>query len=315
MTHREIGRKAWTTVVVPLLIVTIAQASASEQQSDTSQPTASSSAADTAPAATRMLAPVGPLDLRLDMSAPIEITNKQPRSLLAEWGPLISPLIAGIFGFFVALISMRVARTTTSRTIEAAQWQKVNESELSEIRNKLDNFFGPFTSLSEINLHFYNDLRSRQAAPGTFVLLEKLFDRGWIDGLPEGDKALVEQICCRNAGKIEKLLMKNLNIVDESIQPYIARTLAHFRVIRLAHDGKPGDDSTSYKKYMYPYQVNKVIDLEIYRIRTRYDLLCAELTTRHPPISPLLIPDDKDHQLPKWPDFEREPIQVTAPGA
>ena len=97
-----------------LSLAALPEAAPAQQQTGSAPP--APGAAASAPILAAPSPPRGPMELRVDVAKPIEINNKQPQSMLAELSPLISAVIAGGFGFVIALLSMRVARKTTSRT-------------------------------------------------------------------------------------------------------------------------------------------------------------------------------------------------------
>jgi hypothetical protein len=158
-------------------------------------------------------------------------------------------------------------------TNSGAIWQKANETEFKDIVAKLDGFYGPLTQMSQANHLVIEEFRSRQA-PG-FRTLPKVFDRPWLASLPPGDLKVVEAVCHKGA-EIEKFIAEKSGNVDIKVFPYLARASAHFHILKLAYDQKLGTDPTNFVKYVYPKQLDRVLEIEVKRLRERCDTLCAE---------------------------------------
>jgi hypothetical protein len=266
------------------------------------------------------------ISLHFDAVSPIELkTAPAPDSFVKTW---VAPSLGGLFGLLgaVAAVWMGVRNTkstidagerntsnaleTARTTNEATLWQKANETELKEIQDKLDGFYGPFLQMSSSNKLLAHEFRNRQPDSGRFRLIEKIFDKKWKDGLQPGDRAIVKEIC-QNAADLEKFILEKAAMVDEQLLPYLSRASAHFRILRLAHAGDLGEDPTNFLIYLYPYQLDNVLALQIDRLRARCEKLRAAPYTPPGSMAPLVIPRDKDHELPPWPSPAREPLQPT----
>jgi hypothetical protein len=206
---------------------------------------------------------------------------------------LISPLIS--------LIGVGLIVYFTRKNAISEQWLKINEAEANYIQEKLDKFYGPFLLESEANLLMANDMRSRQPDPRTFRLLAMLFNPDWRDTLSEGDQALVAEIC-DTGERLANLIKENAGLVDPAILPYIARALTHFRTLKLAYDGKLGNDSAPYLHYIYPKALDPVIEAEVARLQDRLLTLKQNPTKPHGDLAPL---DLSSHQLDAWPNPPR----------
>jgi hypothetical protein len=69
--------------------------------------------------------------------------------------------------------------------------------------------------------------------------------------------------------------------------------------MKLAADVKLDNDPDRYAHYVYPRQLDEVVDMEIARIHGRIDLIQGQPMTLHPPAANLLIPDRL--KLSDWP--------------
>ncbi len=147
-------------------------------------------------------------------------------------------------------------------------------------------------------------------------MLLKLFDSKWVDSLPPGDKKLVE-IVSSNADELRALIASKSGSIDDKLLPYLSRVSAHFRILNLAYKRELGDDPQRFRDYVYPRELDRVLDLEIARLRARMDELRANPGGRPAPMRALTIPPEL--ALPEWRDPDdrlggnAEPRQTPAP--
>lgn len=225
--------------------------------------------------------------------------RKEPTSDNGKWsGRDIAYVLSSIGG----LLGVGLIIFFTRRNLTADQWLKINEAEATYLQNKLDSFYGPFAITSQANHLLAQDLRNRQADKNNHRLLEKLFDSEWRNKLTDGDKTLVKEICSTGC-ILAKLITKNSGSVDPKIQPYLSRVLAHFKILHLAHENKLGSDKKPFLPYIYPKQLDAVIDLEINRLQNRINLLRQNPTIFHGELRILDLAEK--HKLESWPDPPR----------
>ncbi len=224
----------------------------------------------------------------------------EPRDYLALISA-VTTIIALLVSYFV---SSRTLQASLSNT-EASIWQKANEAEMKSIQDQLDGFFGPFMQLSKMNLLLYRDLRDRQPDSGTFLLIEKLFDREWLNGLPQGQRAIVGELAA-NARVLREFIAERARMVNLKVQPYLSRVSAHYRMIELAYEGKLGDDAALFvQRYVFPVQIDEILNLEVARLEARLNLLRANPGKTPPPSTDLAIPERLN--LREWVNPPREP--------
>jgi hypothetical protein len=72
--------------------------------------------------------------------------------------------------------------------------------------------------------------------------------------------------------------------------PYLSRASAHFTILELAHQGQLTEMTDDFVAYVYPRQLDKVLELECNRLVTRRDVLRTDLSARHPAAPELNIP-------------------------
>jgi hypothetical protein len=240
--------------------------------------------------------PIGPLKL--------DSGGKPP------WWSYFVQLGSALFTLLGIMGGLWIGQRNTQRTIVASQrnsdssiWQKANETELKDIQSKLDGFYIPFRLLSDANHQFAQDLRAREHAKGRtdYRMLTQLFDQEWRENLSDWDKMIVE-IVCDNGEELRNLIETKSGLVDEKILPYLSRVSVHFRVLHLARKCSLGTDSSPFKTYVYPRQLDQVLTLEVDRLKMRMAQLRARPGEDPGPIQPLTIP--KKLELDPWIDVD-----------
>src|SRR5690606_29918636 len=126
--------------------------------------------------------------------------------------------------------------------------QTINEAEVKQLQEKLDTFYGPYIQLSESNRLLIEELRSRQARPEQFRTLVELIKPDWRTRFDRSDQIIIEEIV-RNDTRLRKLIHDKSGLVDASVVPYLARASAHFRIVKLAFDGKLANDPQRFDRY------------------------------------------------------------------
>jgi len=226
-------------------------------------------------------------------NCPVLIAAVSPAgNSLRDW----APAIGGVLGFLGALAAVYFG----IKNNKAALWQKTNETELKDIQEKLDGFFGPFLHMSEANKLLAIEFGSRQPREPRFALIEYVFNKSWLDGLSAGDAGLVK-IICENAERLETFIRKNTGLIDKQLLSYFSRASVHFRILSLAYKGNLGSDPKNFILYMYPIQLDFVLDLEITRLESRCRVLRNKPDSYPGQIPPLVIPDEERYRLTDWP--------------
>jgi hypothetical protein len=213
---------------------------------------------------------------------------KPDPATLAAMAAIASTAVA-LITVVVGVVINRNTLKTARETAEAAAWQKANEAELKVIQDRLDRFFGPFRQMSGVNRLMSRDLRDRQS-DDRFILLEKLFDQTWIQSRPAGEMALIAEIAA-NAKALREFIAQHSGMVDEGITPYLSRVSAHYRILELAHAGKLGSDPAPFVlRYVFPAQIDKVLELEVARLERRRELLMKSPFSAPPPREAIVLP-------------------------
>lgn len=302
-----------TNIVGAFILVLLAQrwSSAQSAPEPTMEPATVSPTAAPSPSQHPTPVPTGTspgLVVRVDELPPLTI---QGTASTGGWTAReVIPSIAGGLGFVAALASIVVTLMVSNRALGQRQNElrrsmikSSNEAELRAIQTSLDTFYGPYLQLSETNALLAREFISRQPDSSTFRTLPALLDPERRKQLQEStnDWTIVSEIVRIDAA-LDRLIRKNAGMLDETIGQYLARVSSHYRIIRLAHQGKlAGDPEGRFAEYyVYTWQLDKVLKLEIARLRHRSRLLRDQPDEVHPPLEPLSIPEEL--ALGPWPD-------------
>jgi hypothetical protein len=237
-----------------------------------------------------------PLLVRVEQAEPIKLEQGPPKPW---WDPLVAPAISALSALAGALIGGGIAQRSSAATIN----QKANEAEVKEIRTKLDTFYGPFVQRLEEGRLLANELRDRQPDKGTFRTLIKLLDPDWLKNASPADRTIVTEIV-ENGQSLIGLIRDKAGAVDPALSPYLARAATHFTVLKLAKDGALENDPTRFERYVFPKQLDEVLELEVTRLTGRANELQSKPTKAHGPLASLVIP--KGLALPDWPSPVRQ---------
>ena len=210
-----------------------------------------------------------------------------------DWAALLGGL-AGLAGAFVAAMAI----VFNGRASRATTVQKANEAELESLRSKLDGFYGPYLQLSNTNRLIATDLKNRHAPGPQMRILLILLDPKWEEQFSRGEVALVKEILSID-DTLLKLIQEQSGLVSDEVQPYLWRAASHFRIMKLASENKLDNDPDRYAHYVYPRELDEIIQLEIDRIHGRINLIQTEPMVLHPPAAELAIPPRL--KLSDWP--------------
>jgi hypothetical protein len=242
-------------------------------------------------------APVSTPPADLARSPVVQCTCTSPKDDGHWTGKDLAALITGLGGLLGVGVATFAIRSN-GRTSRQTTIQKANEAELESLQSKLDNFYGPYLQLSSTNRLIATDLKSHHTTTGQMRILLLLVDPDWKQNFTPGDIAFVEEILSIDA-KLLDLIQEKSGLVSSAVQPYLWRAASHFRIMKLASEGKLDSDPARYAHYVYPRQLDKIIEMEINRIHGRIDLLRNDPMVQHPPADELRIPDNL--KLSDWP--------------
>jgi hypothetical protein len=217
----------------------------------------------------------------------------------------IALLASQILTVVISVVALRVSVQNTKTQVNSSEananaqrWRDANQKEIEQLEALLRTFHMPYLVRAEANNNMAQDLRNRFGDPN-YRMLIKLFDPTWLNGLPKGDKALVDEVC-RTGMELRKFIEDNSGGVDSKLADHLARASTHFRVLSLAHDGQLGTDPKPFTHYVYPRQLDRAIEADRKRILRRLAALRAGPSENHGIIAPLSLPDDA--LLDPWPN-------------
>jgi hypothetical protein len=189
--------------------------------------------------------------------------------------PAPSPLWTAALAALSALLGSLVGYWSTQRSSRASIIQKTNELEIESIDRRLSEFVGPFMQLSAENMTLSLELKRRHGST-SFRTLTALLTPGWRDGLSRGDANLLE-VVVQNGVELRRLLMeKSAAVVSPQLIPFFSQASSHFRFLELAYKGSLDEDAARYEAYVYPRQLDRIMELELARLQTRRELLRSQ---------------------------------------
>ena len=168
--------------------------------------------------------------------------------------------------------------------------QKANELQIERIERWLADFFGPFMQLSEENKRIADILRSRQS-DSNFRTLRALLDPAWRKSATATDLKLISRIVSTGVA-LRTLIRKKAGPTGPALSRYLSRAAAHFTILEMAEAGALTDQTRDFKAYVYPRQLDRVLELERDRLEARREELLSDLSQQHPPAPALVIPPE-----------------------
>jgi hypothetical protein len=217
----------------------------------------------------------------------------------------IALFVSQILTVVISVVALRVSVQNTKTQVNSSEsnanaqrWRDANQKEIEQLEALLRTFHMPYLVRAEANNNMAQDLRNRFGDPN-YRMLIKLFDPAWLNSLPKGDKALVDEVC-RTGMELRKFIEENSGGVDSKLADHLARASTHFRILSLAHDGLLGTDPKPFERYVYPRQLDRAIEADRKRILRRLAVLRTGPSENHGIIEPLNLPGDA--QLDPWPD-------------
>ena len=223
----------------------------------------------------------------------------------------IAPALASVFSALVAIAAVYASVVNTERSLksagknaEAERLRAANTAELEQLNTVLSTFHTPFLVRTQANHNMAQDLRNRLGQPG-YRMLTSLLEPGWYDALAEADRAIVDEVC--NTGEeLRTFIETKSGGVSPALAGHLARASAHFRMLKLAHQGKLGNDPDLVKQYVYPRALDLALNADRDRIVLRIRTLRSKLDGDHGLIEPLELPSDAE--LDSWPDPVRDEV-------
>ncbi|MEM0554622.1 MULTISPECIES: class I SAM-dependent methyltransferase [Aeromonas] len=142
------------------------------------------------------------------------------------------------------------------------------------VKEKLEKFFGPLASLLEesriLYAHFaISEKETLSIHGGYFRTLRYITTGDNLDNLNIHDKAILEQIVTIS-DKITTLIENHSGLVDNpELHSLLGKLCSHYRIIRLAFDGKLKDQHDNLENIVFPLEINGAIDNEIRKLESQ----------------------------------------------
>lgn len=215
----------------------------------------------------------------------------------------LAPIILSGLSAMVAIAAVLASMANTSRTLKSSEREAqaerqrvVNEKELERLETTIATFHTPFLVRSQANKNMAQDLRERFDDPD-YRMLVSLLDPKWYDHLSSTDKAIVDEIC-DTGEKLQTFIETKAGSLDAALAEHLARAVAHFRMLALAHSGKLGHDADVARQYVYPKELDNALNADRERLEARIEKLRADPHGHHGVLEPLELPDDA--KLSTW---------------
>jgi len=181
------------------------------------------------------------------------------------------PLIAVLITALVAIYSLRSNLNMAVRTLQ----EKSREEERKAIREKIDQFYGPFILLREKSKSLYEDLflarrtaaeRSQFAGPDGRYRTVLALVRGYqFNG---SDRALLEQIT-EIGQQTATLIQTKMGLVDdEDLRLVLSKATVHFWVLQQLMQGKFVSDE-EFGKFVFPRELDDKVQARLATLSQR----------------------------------------------
>jgi hypothetical protein len=203
--------------------------------------------------------------------------------------------VAAIASVIVSFIAALLVRDFNKRTLK----QKQQEEERKAIHEKLNSFYGPLQRLrgkskmlADIfkNAEYFNGKTGDERR--TLVVLLKGHE------FVGNDLQLLEEII-RIGRKSEILIMQKSGLVDdERVRKILDKAATHYTLIRLAKQKKLNQDVERFKEYVFPEEIDGILENEIKNLNMRLHILNTEI--------------ERNLFSQKWADFSRRLKRIEA---
>lgn len=256
-----------------------AEANAQKQPAPDPQP----AVAEPRPVASDSLptSPKAPVDVPLPQSDTAQFLNQlntiqndlstlRKQNWVKDLGPTTVALMALIITTIISVVSLNRNARLARETMQS----KAYEEERKAIREKRDRFYGPFTQLRGISKNLHHIFNSRRGEEersrfsneeGKFRTLIALCRGHVFTGV---DKVLLDEIV-RIGDESASLITKEIGLVDNpKLQAELSRAAAHYRIIKLAAEGKLTTDGNEFEGFTFPHELDGKIDELDARLRT-----------------------------------------------
>jgi hypothetical protein len=196
------------------------------------------------------------------------------------WFGFSSTETTAMTGVLTSFISLALAFATIYKYgKDIKHIQEKHDLEKKQIKDaaakkKLEQFFGPLASLLEESRILYTHfaISEKMVLNGNgdyFRTLRYITTGDNLDKLSIHDKAILEQIV-NISDKITKLIEDHSGLVDNpELHGLLGKLCSHYRIIRLAFDGKLKNQHDHLEDIVFPLEINGAIDNEIRKLESQ----------------------------------------------
>ncbi len=208
-----------------------------------------------------------------------------------DYNTLIPAIISAVSVIAVGFITCRITYMNNQSSLKE---QKIREKR-QIISQQLNEFYGPLMSYINTTKALYQILKSDK--PNNFRTLEFILESHINNttethrGLSDNDSNILKEIISVESN-IEQLIIDKGGLIDDQelmfyYEPDPTKTdvdikglsllsiaITHFRVLKLAFDGKiKTEDLSKYKNFVYPTELNDKIFRKIRELKKELDQL------------------------------------------
>jgi len=146
--------------------------------------------------------------------------------------------------------------------------QSEREQDVKRVQNLLDKFYGPFKTLKKTNTNLERLLKLEKKDDGPerreWRTLERLLE-GY--DFSSNQKVLIETIIEIN-DELDSLIAANCGLItNKELAEKVHIFRAHHRVIKAAYEGRLKKEIWRFKDYVYPRELDGLIDKEAERLQ------------------------------------------------
>jgi len=188
-----------------------------------------------------------------------------------NWIKDYMPLIATLITAVVAIYSLRSNLSMTMRTLQ----EKSREEERKAIREKIDQFYGPFMLLRAKSKSLYEDLflarrtddeRRRFAGPDGRYRTVLALVRGY--QFNEADRAMLEQIT-QIGQETATLIQTKMGLVDdEDLRLVLSKATVHYWVMQQLMQGKLVKNE-EFGRFVFPRELDDKVEARLATLSQR----------------------------------------------
>lgn len=153
--------------------------------------------------------------------------------------------------------------------------EKAREEERKSIREKLDQFYGPFMHLRGLSKNLYSIFLERRPTEdheqypgrtGRFATLTALFKGKVFEGV---DAVLLGEII-EVGRQSEKIIAEKGGLVDDpELRNMLWKLAAHYRIIDLASKNKLSGGGKEFEDFTFPQQIDEKVEQKVKTLNDR----------------------------------------------